>query len=39
MNFGAFYFNLGGHWGQNLGNYTGSNSASFSNLPAIDSNN
>jgi hypothetical protein len=37
MNFGAFYINLGGHWGQNLGDYTGNNSASLSGLPAIDS--
>jgi hypothetical protein len=36
INFGAFYFNVGGHWGQNLGNFTGSNAASFSNLPAIE---
>jgi hypothetical protein len=36
MNFGAFYVNLGGHYGQNLGNFTGSNAASLSGLPAIE---
>jgi hypothetical protein len=36
MNFGAFFVNLGGHYGQNLGNFTGSNAASLSGLPAIN---
>jgi hypothetical protein len=37
MNFGAFYLNLGGHWGQNMGNYTTANSAALGGLRAINS--
>ncbi len=37
MNFGAFYVNLGGHWGQNMGNY-GAYGAALGGLPAINDN-
>jgi hypothetical protein len=36
MNFGAFFLNLGGHWGQNMGDYTPNNATSLSGLRAID---
>jgi hypothetical protein len=37
MNFGAFYLNLGGHWGRNMGDY-GNYGAALGGLPAIDDN-
>jgi hypothetical protein len=36
MTFGAFYINLGGHYGQNMGNFTDTNATGLSGLPAIN---